>query len=659
MHPSSDPHGLLAGVAVLLAVALTGCDDGSGAADGSVGPEVGSDGVCASETTDPALTSWRPTGARVTGAGDEAGGVVPRRDAWHTMHGDTANSDHVWIALAPMLEFAWSVEEDFYVPEGPTFDNAGNLYFSPLFPREDVSLVSLNAETGARNWAISGDGSNSGSGAILILDEPSAPGEQRVYHMSYSEAMALRPDGTVIWRVPTGLVEPPEMPGVRPPTHSFGFNYHPQADAVIGVTLGGEVLAFDRTTGAVAAPTLRLPGAPAAITSSGLPPSVIAASNALTDEVFGTANGLSFFEIVIDVIFGGGAQVTNYFGIDPNTGRIFIAATADDAADGVEDGVSELGALYALDLTPDDAGAFTFSVVAEARFTGGTGSTPSISADGRRVYVSDNVGNVIAYDADLEELWRLAVGAPIVASIAVAPDGGELYAVTSADVFRVTDLGTSGRVDWTADLSLAFEGQPGIDARFNALTPTITANGVAVSVGGGTALLNRELLFRVGVGLLDRETGVLRTFVEGREESIAVTSVSPDGGIYTANSPVRHVSAQALFPDRTSPITGGISRYRPVRNDLLARDAACAAHGRAVASTGPSSLVDARHIDVLLAQVEGAVARAREDGDLSPARTDVLETELAASRTQLMEAGVSASVNALDGLCRRLTRACE
>ncbi|MEM9188127.1 MAG: PQQ-binding-like beta-propeller repeat protein [Myxococcota bacterium] len=609
------------------------------------------------------MTGWRPMGARVTGAGDIAGGVLPRPDAWHTMHADTANSDHVWIAAAPMLELAWTVETEFYVPEGPTFDNAGNLYFSPFFPREDVSLVSLNAETGERNWSISGDGSNAGSGAILILDDPSEPGEQRVYHMTYTEAMALRADGTEIWRVPTGLSAPPNVPGVRSPTHSFGFNYHPQADALVGVTLGGDVLAFDRTTGAVAAPPFRLPGEPAVRTPSQLPPSVVEASNALTDEVFGTANGLSFFEVIVDVIFGGGAQVTNYFGIDPNSGRIFIAATAEDEADGTEDGVSELGALYALELVTDRAGGWTFSVVADTSFVGGTGSTPTISADGGRIYASDNIGNVIAYDADLNEQWRYDVGAPLAASIAVAPDNGELYAVTRADVFRLTDLGASGRLDWTADLSRAFEDDPLIDTRFNALTPTITANGLAVSVGGGTTLAGQELLFRIGVGLLDRETGVLRSFAEGREESIAVTSISPDGGIYTACSPVRHVSARALFPERTEPITGGISRYRPIRNDLLARDAVCAAQARAanaVASTAPSSAaVDVLHIDALIEQARGAVARARDDADLPLAAADEIDAELATVQGRLSLEALEASAAELGALCQRLDRGCN
>ncbi|MEM1413566.1 MAG: hypothetical protein AAGH15_01635 [Myxococcota bacterium] len=231
--------------------------------------------------------------------------------------------------------------------------------------------------------------------------------------------------------------------------------------------------------------------------------------------------------------------------------------------------------------------------------------------------------------------------------------------MTREDIFRVTDLGTSGRLEWAADLSLAFADDPNVEQRFNALTPTITANGVAVSVGGGTTFLDRELFYSIGVGLLDRETGVLRSFAEGREESIAVTSVAADGGLYTAASPVRRVSTRALFPDRTAPITGGISRYRPVRNDLLVRDAVCAAQARAAASTEPSAAVDARHVDTLLAQAEGAVARALGDGDLSPESAEALGTGLSTIRAELGAATLDASATALDGLCQRLARGCD
>ena len=109
--------------------------------------------------------------------------------------------------------------------------------------------------------------------------------------------------------------------------------------------------------------------------------------------------------------------VTNFFSIAPDGGRIYIAATAEDTEDGTEDGKSEIGAIYALDLTDDGNGGLEFQILNRATFQGGTGSTPALSADGSRVYVSDNAANVIALDSDLNEVWRVDVGEPLVGSI--------------------------------------------------------------------------------------------------------------------------------------------------------------------------------------------------------------------------------------------------
>jgi len=57
------------------------------------------------------------------------------------------------------------------------------------------------------------------------------------------------------------------------------------------------------------------------------------------------SNGDSFFETIMNVIYGGGACVSNYFAVDPNTNKIYIAATASDAEDGHIDGKSSDGAL--------------------------------------------------------------------------------------------------------------------------------------------------------------------------------------------------------------------------------------------------------------------------------------------------------------------------
>jgi hypothetical protein len=429
---------------------------------------------------------------------------------------------------------------------------------------------------------------------------------------------------------------------------------------VIALMMGGEILAFDRSTGEPNAPQGQIPGSPAASNELALPQAVVDQSNALTDLVFGqTPSGLSFFSVIVDVIFGGGSVVTNYFAIDPNTGLIFVAATAPDEDDGTVDGVSELGAIYTLDFVDDGNGGLELVVLDSAQFEGGTGSTPTVTDDGARVFVSDNLGNVIALDSELNELWRFDLGAPVAASIAVSPDNGEVYAVTRTDVFRLTDNGDRATLDWTATLD-AFAGDTDVEIEFQALTPTITANGIAISIGGGRLVAGREVMLKVGVGLLDRDTGELRSFALGREESIAVTSVAPDGGIYTASSPVRRVSGKALFSDLTEDVIGGISRYKPVRTLLLARDAVCAAGLRAlnaatIEDTDPESAArDLEQIDVLVAQAQGALLTASTDGDILPDPTMGLDIALRAANEQLTLSGLRVGGDQLVRICVEL-----
>jgi hypothetical protein len=325
------------------------------------------------------------------------------------------------------------------------------------------------------------------------------------------------------------------------------------------------------------------------------------------------------------------------------------------------DGLSELGAIYSFELADDGNGALAFRMLNAAEFIGGTGSTPSISEDGSRIYVSDNVGNVIAFDAELEELWRYDVGDAVAASIAVSPDNAELYAVTRRDIFKLTDLGDGARLDWAATLD-GFAEDPRIEIEFNALTPTITANGVAVSVGGGYLIGDTTIMLKVGVGLLDRDTGELRSFAEGREESIAVTSVGPQGGIYTASSPVRRVSGKALNLEdpEVADVIGGISRYKPVRNDLLVRDASCAAGVRArnaaeIADSAPgSAMQDIRQIQVLIEQSRAAIDRAVAEADLDAASAAPLHAGLDGAEANLNIDGLRTLASELLTVCNAL-----
>ncbi|HEY7776552.1 MAG TPA: PQQ-binding-like beta-propeller repeat protein [Kineobactrum sp.] len=511
-------------------------------------------------------TAWRPVGNPTVGAFNKH---VATPITFRTMHVGLNNSDQLWIATAPEQELAWIAEQEMYIPEGPTMDNLGRIYFSPLYPREDVSLVVLDPGTGERLWSLPHKGDNKGAGAPLILDTPNEASSQTIYHATYHWAWAVTPGGEVLWHKPTGL----GYAGTDVP-HAWGVNYIPQLDALTVITGNGNMAVLARTTGAqlLAAP-FAFPGAPAPLAARHMPSGwILRRGDKLAAERFGEMpleDGL--FTSMVRVIYGAGSEVANFYAVDPNSGRVFVAATAPDESDGSEDGVSANGAVYALDLL-ESGEHLTVAISARYDFDGGTGSTPTVSNDGQRLYITDENGNVMALDRDLEEIWRINVGEQVAASVAVSADNNELYVATRKDIIKLWNRGDYAEVAWTAQLDVFPD-----HINVNTLTPTITANGIAVAIGASRELGDNSLLMENGFGLLDRDTGKGRGYVQGVEEGIAVTVVAADGGFTIAHSPVRRLASKAIFGDAISPIIGGISRYKPVNLGRLAREASCAA----------------------------------------------------------------------------------
>ena len=606
----------------------------------------------------PGKTQWKPVGPRV--AGQHSYDIIPEPATWNAIHVNAANSDTVWGVAAPMFELDWVAEPAYFVGNGPLLDNQGNLYFSPQFYHgERVVLVSLDGQTGQRRWTIPADDDIQASSPAFILNDPENPGAQIIYIIGYNRLMALRPDGSTIWSKDTGLSIYAEELSNKAKGKFHSFNYHPATDSLVSVTKAGALFAFSRKTGELIAPIGQIPGAPA-ISGNGtnIPDFVLNKVDPLMDEAFGkTDEGLSLFSSAVNYIYGGGGIVTNFFSIDADTSRIYMAATAEDAADGTEDGRSELGAIYALDLVDDGKGRIEFQVLNRKTFQGGTGSTPALSADGHRLYVSDNHGHVIALDTELAEVWRLDVGEPLVGSITVSADNNELYAVTASDVIQLIDNGDHGSRAWTAELA-GFDGYANVDVQSNGLTATATANGVVIMIGGGKKLLGKTLMLHVGMGLLDRETGKLRYFTEGREDSLAMSVVAADGSIYVAHSPLRRAVGKAIYPELTPHVTGGIARYKPIRLDLLVRDATCAAEARAANASTLNQIAelaaintDIRQIKVLIKQASNAITKAVSDGDMITKDANNLRNLLEQSVVDLTPDGLKKSMTQLAMAC--------
>jgi len=565
----------------------------------------------------PDITNWAPEGCRAISATDP---VLPSRAAWRNLHSDQINTDEISIALAPVFEFDWIAEADQFHVMGPVFDRQGNLYISGVVPHDGSVLVSVNPNDGSRRWAIPGTGAPSGWSSPMVLDNPNNPGQEIIYLAFYNRVIAVHTDGSIVWDVPTGLTL---GTGDLQEYFTLGTNYLPQLDAIVGLTVDGYIYMVDRETGELLLDEpYQLPGERSPIVPPRLPAEIMHLAELKFDDFVNLPYGS--FRRFIDMLIGNNVEVANMFSIDANTNRIWVAATAPDGEDGSVDGVSEFGALYGLDVVSNVSG-YEIIEGCHRYFAGGSASTPALRADGSRVYFGDNFGKLISIDNEGNTRWELDVGSQIIGSIAVSSDNEELYAGTEYSIFKVFDRGDHGEIGWESAFDV-FETVPGL-ANFNLLLVSIGANGVSFHAGVGPIMNGFTMPLSVGVGLMDRETGEVRYFAEGREESTAVMNTGPDGAIYLGHSPARRIVSRVLYELGEMPFTpeiiGGIGKYAPQRFDLLIRDAAHAAADRATNADKnskfclDSAFADITQIQELIDQARSAAYQGIANGDIT------------------------------------------
>lgn len=554
------------------------------------------------------------------------------------LHSDLHGSDEVIGVTAPSFELAWHAEENLFVSEGPVFDAAGNVYFSPVFPPDNSLIVSLEPEQGKRRWAIQHPSAAAGAGTPLVLEDPDS-GKDIIYLGSYDLAMALSSDGDVLWQTPSGLpaVAADEY---RSEHHSFGINYHIQSDTLITSIGDGHLFIVDRKSGKplLEKPFL-LPGAPTKLSNFTVPKQVLDNANHDIAHMV-PQNGIRGNRDAVSAVLHGAAgelqKVSNFFSIDSNTGRIWIAATLEDEADGNIDGFSNYAALYGLDLSRQ-GDKVDIEIAVIRKVPGGTASTPAISADGKRIYIADAFDSVYAINAESGEvIWTFNVGDKVTGSIDVAVDNGEIYANTRTEILQLIDLGKRAKLGWKANLNMYNTGF--LQKNFKGLGAEITANGIAFTGAVGVINGKQKFPMRLGAGLIDRQTGEIRFFADGAEDSVSSTVTAPDGSIYIGNSPLRRVLGRAILGQKHSPEKprGGISRFKPKSYRAVIKEALWASKVRLENAirwqqTAPGSIPDELHqVNALFQQSSLVAPKAILAGDLSADTWHTIQTEFEA-----------------------------
>ena len=479
--------------------------------------------------------------------------------AFKAAHGDFHNSDQVTTILGPKVGLDWISEKDKFIVEGPTVDSEGNLYFSPLWSPEEAILVSLEPKKGKRRWSLPGYGY--GAGAPLILTDPKSS-KEIIYVSVYHKAYALSTEGKVLWEVPTGLEEP-KRGSRHKDFHCFGLNYLKKYDALVGLMGNGHLVVLDRETGKnLLEKPFILPGspsAPSAFNKKG-PPKWIKdkADKVLYPLAHGRSTDKPFSDLV-DVLLGGGTKVANYFSIDLTSSRVWAAATAPDGVDHKIDDLSDYGALYGLDLVKKGR-FFEFKLSCEFFFPGGSGSTPALSGDGKRVYIGTGKNSLAALDTNsCKKVWSFEVPSQIIASPAVDQSTQEIYIPTSFSIIKIKDLGPRPKKFWVSkfdNFKLAV-----FQKSFQMLTPLITPNGIVTFFGAGYKRNIVPIPLVLGIGLLDKESGKIRYYSKAREESVGILSMGQKGALYVTHSPVRRAVSRSLFSNLVDPLVGGVAKY--------------------------------------------------------------------------------------------------
>lgn len=607
----------------------------------------------------PVKVSWKPKNVRPSHLWPE---LLPQMTGFRAFHADQRNTNQVTSAYAPMFKQGWVAERNLYIPEGPSFDEDGHVYVLPIRPPVDVQLVSLDRETGTRRFAIPGKRAGQG-GAPLVLKDPERPGKNIIYYGSYEYLTAVSSDGKIVWDVPTGLQAPAEAAQID--IHNFGVNYLSRYDALVSSMGDGSLIVHDRTTGRrLLKQAFVLPGAKAIADTttslSSLPQALMDHVNKQLAPLFEAplpGEKLQVLQDLIAAILGGGAKVANYFGIDPTTGRMWLASTALDEADGKKDGASAYGAIYGLDFIRGEGGD-SIVIHCSKSFAGGSASSPSVRADGKRIYFADAFNKVMAIDEDCKDIWAVDVGTQILGSLATSDNNGEIYASGADNVIKIVEDGNSARIVWKSSTNI-FATPLGALKSGNLNLAGISANGVILHAGAGVKFRGHVLPTQVGLVLLDRDTGAILYGAAGREESIAAMSSSSDGAVYLAHSPIRRALAHAISGSITEPVIGGVGKYEPIRLDLLARDASCAALFRAEnllkwLSEMPKTAIDMDFASIfgLIQQARHAAVKALRDGDLGVEQERAFAKNLNGSESLLNAAELGRLVEQLDRACQ-------
>jgi outer membrane protein assembly factor BamB len=467
---------------------------------------------------------------------------------WATVHADSRNSDYVPLRVSPELREAWRALEGAGIWTAPSVAPDGTLFSTTGRGLARAHLHALSPK-GEILWESAPYRGPDDLDPGAVTSAPLVGDDGDIYVGDTNQFWAFHGNGRRKWVTDvTRLgVEGPFVTGIF------------VAGLVGGISVHGQVVLLDRSTGALAVPVLDLPGGPSP-DGPGVP-SWLWEPGLMDPETKAR---------VEQILMGYHYEVTNSPAVHPESGRIYLLAGGRSLQEGL---------FYGIDLV-DGRLAIAFETATDP----GTGTSPAISHDGSRVFAFDGDGDVLAFDAETGQvIFRSEVGG-VPASPSVGPDGA-VYALARERLVKLD--GRTGEILWTRTYHevarqmlptvsrwwpFVVSGEP-VTAIDSVVTITDGVIFTSLVLGWDLKVFGREFMHCRSTQLvaLDPGNGDVLSRYPLPDTSEGGISVGHEGQLYldilaiqasiSAGAPYRWLLPRAM---RTPPPRGGLVAFEPV-----------------------------------------------------------------------------------------------